>query len=335
MKSVFPPRPGLLPRDAAGETWLAGVIAVLCFIACMATVGASAADRAAQGWAGRLQAEATVQVRPRVGETGSIAAGRAAEVLSGVSGVEEAQALDRQEAERLLRPWLGEAVLPDLPLPHLVTVRLDPQAPASAILMSRALAEAGLDASVDDHQLWRGEVERSAQTVAALAMGVALLVALAAGAAIVYATRAGFQANRLVIETLQLSGGTDRTVAGLFQRRYGMLAATAGACGALGAGLLVMGLRFIGGEGGMTAALPVAWSDLWLLLACPVMAGTVAVIAARVGALSVASQRAMAAGDADPGSYGKGAAAWSGLSARFGELSRRVMTRLGLNRADR
>jgi len=290
MKSPFSPRVGLLPRDAAGETWLSGVIAVLCFIACVAAVGTSAADRAAHGWAGRLQAEATVQVRPRVGETGSVAAGRAAEVLAGVTGVDEAAAMDREEAERLLRPWLGEAALPDLPLPYLVTVRLDADAPASAVLMSRALAQAGLDASVDDHQLWRKEVERSAQTVAALALAVTLLVALAAGAAIIYATRAGFQANRLVIETLHLSGATDRTVAGLFQRRYGLLAAAAGACGALAAGLLVSGLRFVGGEGGMTAALPVAWSDLWFLLACPVVAGAVAVAAARIGAGSVFSK---------------------------------------------
>lgn len=334
MKSLFSSRPGLLPRDSAGETWLAGVVAVLCFIACITAVGTSAADRAAQGWAGRLQSEATVQVRPRVGETGSIAAGRAAEVLAGVEGVDEAQAMDREEAERLLRPWLGEAALPDLPLPYLVTVRLDAEVPASAVLMSRALAEAGLDASVDDHQLWRGEVERSAQIVAALAMAVSLLVALAAGAAIVYATRAGFQANRVVIETLHLSGGTDRAVAGLFQRRYGLLAATAGACGALAAGLLVAALRFLGGEGGMTAALPVAWSDLWLLVACPVIAGTVAVAAARIGAMSVANVWSRRPVEAGPARQGMSSAP-SGLAALTRALSGRLLTRLGLNRADR
>ncbi len=291
MKSPFPSRAGLLPRDAAGETWLAAVIAVLCFIACLAAVGASAADRAAQGWAGRLRAEATVQVRPRVGETGSAAAGRAAETLAGVAGVEEAEAMDRETAERLLRPWMGEAVLPDLPLPYLVTVRLDPDAPASAVVMSRALAEAGLDASVDDHQLWRGEVERSAGTIAALALAGFLLIALAAGAAIVYATRAGYRAQRQVIETLSLSGATDGAVTWLFQRRYGLLAAGAGASGALGAGLLVAGLRFLGGEGGVTAALPVAWSDLWLLAACPMIAGGVALGAAWIGSLTVLGGR--------------------------------------------
>lgn len=278
---LFPTRVGLLPRDAAGETWLSGVIAVLCFMACLAAVGAVAADRAAHGWAHELRAQATVQVRPRVGETGAAAAGRAAETLAGVKGVSEAAAMDRKTAEDLLRPWLGEAVLPDLPVPFLVTVRLDPEAPASPVVLSRALAEAGLDASVDDHALWRGEVERSAAMITALAIAGFLLTAAAAGAAIVYATRAGLQAQRAVIETLSLSGATPGFVAGLFQTRFGLLAAGSGAVGAVVAAVLVAGLRALGGTTGVTAALPLAWSDIWLVSPCPLLAGMVALGAAR------------------------------------------------------
>ena len=278
-------QPGLLPREAAGETWLAGVIAVLCFIACLAAVGAVAADRAAHGWAAQLRAQATVQVRPRVGETGSTAAARAAETLAGVDGVAEAQALDRAAAEALLRPWLGEAALPDLPLPFLVTVRLDPDAPASAVTLSRALAEAGLDASVDDHALWRGEVERSAALITALAIAAFLLTACGAAAAIVYATRAGLAACRSVIETLSLSGASDGAVAWLFQRRFGLLAAGAGAAGAAAAAGLLVLFRFLGGSGSVTPALPLVWSDILILLPCPLLAAGVAIVAARLTAL--------------------------------------------------
>lgn len=288
MIRLFPERrPGLLPPAAAGEPWLMTVIAVLCCLACLAAVAGSAADRAAHGWARQLGAEATVQVRPRVGESGATAAARAAETLAGVDGVEEAAALDRKAAEDLLRPWLGDAVLPDLPLPFLVTVRLDPEAPASALTLSRALAEAGLDASVDDHSLWRGEVERSARLIALLAGAAFLAIALAAGAAIAYATRAGLAAGREVIETLSLNGATDARIAGLFMRRFGLMALAAGAIGAALAGVLVVFLRFLGGSEGLTQALPLAWSDLLLLSPCPLLAATVAVLAARFAALKV------------------------------------------------
>lgn len=280
-------RPGLLPPAAAGEPWLMTVIAVLCFLACLAAVAASAADRAAHGWARQLGSEATVQVRPRVGETGDTAAARAAETLAGVDGVEEAAALSRKDAEDLLRPWLGDAVLPDLPLPHLVTVRLKADAPASAVTLSRALATAGLDATVDDHSLWRGEVERSAALITTLAGAAFLATAFAAAAAIAYATRAGLAAGRGVIETLSLNGATDGRIAWLFQRRFALLAAGAGAIGALLAVALLAFLRFLGGSSGLTQALPITWGDLLLLSPCPLLAATVALLAARFAAMQV------------------------------------------------
>ena len=283
---LFARRPALLPRDAGGEPWLVSLIAVLCFLACLSAVGAAAADRAAHGWARQLRSEATVQVRPRVGETGAEAAARAAETLSGVPGVAEAEAIDRKTAEALLRPWLGDAVLPDLPIPHLVTVRLDRAGPASAVSLSRALASAGLDATVDDHSLWRGEVERSAALITVLALAAFGLTAGAAGAAVAYATRAGMAAQAGVIETLSLNGASDSAIAGLYQTRYGLLAAAAGGIGALAAMVLVAGLRFLGGAEGVTPALPLMWSDLLLLSPCPLLAATVALAAARFMALA-------------------------------------------------
>lgn len=286
IRALFQRRPALLSREAGGERWLIVVIAVLCFLASITAVGAVAADRAAHGWARQLRAEATVQVRPRVDETGPTAAARAAETLAGVKGVAEAEAMDRKAAEALLRPWVGEAALPDLPLPYLVTVRLDPKNPASAPTLSRALAEAGLDATVDDHSLWRGEVERSAGVITALAGAAFLLIAAATAAAIAYATRAGMAAQASVIETLSLNGASDAYVAGLFQRRFGGLAAAAGAMGAGLAALLLALLRLIGGEGGLTPALPLAFSDLLILIACPLLAFGVALLAARFTALA-------------------------------------------------
>ena len=286
MRNPFRGHNAILPREAGGEPWLAVVIAVLCFLACLAAVGALSADRAAHGWARSLRAEATVQVRPRVGETGAAAAARAAETLAGVTGVEEARVLDRETAEALLRPWVGDAVLPDLPLPWLVTVRLDREAPASAVTLSRALAEAGVDATVDDHSLWRGEVERSAALITVLAALAFVLTAGAAGAAIAYATRAGMAAQGAIIGTLSLNGATDDRIAGLYQRRYGLLAAQAGAAGALAAMALAAGLRLLGGSGGVTPALPVAWSDVLILSPCPLVAATVALVAARFAALA-------------------------------------------------
>ncbi|MDO1557910.1 ABC transporter permease [Brevundimonas sp. 2R-24] len=275
-------RPGpLLPLEDARSAALIFVMAALAFLACMAAMGASAGGRAAEGWARDLRGEATVQVRPRADETPAAAAARAAETLGGVPGVEEAAVLERERAEALLRPWLGEAILEDLPIPQLVTVRLTEAAPADARALNRALAEAGLDAVVDDHGRWLADVERAARVAGLIALMVFLLTAAAAGAAVVFATRAGLEARRDVIEILSLSGATDRTVAGVFQRRFALAAGLAGLYGAVAAAGVAALMRLAGGSDGFTPALPLAWSDLLLVSPCPLVAASLGAVAAR------------------------------------------------------
>ncbi|WP_346427380.1 FtsX-like permease family protein [Caulobacter sp. 17J65-9] len=275
----------LLPRDEEREFSLHFVVAVLCFLACLAAVAAIGADRAASGWARDIRGEATVQVRPKLGETGSTAAARAAEALAGVKGVTEAAALEKEKAEALLKPWLGDAVLDDLPIPHLVTVRLDPKAPATAADLHRALSAAGIDGDVDDHARWLRDVERAAGLVRWIAFGVFVVVAAAAGAVVAFATRAGMAAQKDVVEVLHLSGARDEFIARVFQTRFGRLAFEAGAVGALAAIAVALILKLLGGQDGFTPALPLSWWDVTAVSPCPLIAATVAALAARLTTL--------------------------------------------------
>jgi len=70
----------------------------------------------------------------------------------------------------------------------------------------------------------------------------------------------------------------------LFQRRYALLALVAGAAGTATAIALLALLRALGGSEGLTPALPVAWADILMLSPCPLVAATVALVAARLGA---------------------------------------------------
>ena len=279
-------KPGpLLPREDAREVSLGFVVAVLCFLACLAAVTGLAANRAADGWAGQLRGEATVQVRPRVGETETAAAGRAAEALAGVKGVSEAAALERDKAEKLLKPWIGEATLKDLPIPQLVTVELDPRHPATARDLKHALDMAGVDGDVDDHSRWLTDVERSAGMVRWAIAGLFALLAAAAAAVVAFATRASMAAQKDLVDVLHLSGARDNYIAGLFQLRFAWLAALAGLAGAGAAALAMALLKSLGGGDGLTPVLPLEWSDLLAVSPCPFVAATVAILAARATTL--------------------------------------------------
>ena len=279
----------LLPPEDSRDGALVFVVAVLCFLACLAVVAALGANRAAGGWRAQLVGSATVLVRPTGAETADAAAARAAEVLAGIKpGVVEADALEKEKAEALLKPWLGDAdVLQDLPVPRLVSVELDQNRPASAATMQKALQAAGVDATVDDHSLWLKEVLQAGMAARVAALAMASLMAAAAGAVIAFATRAGLAARRDLVGVLHLAGAEDGFIAGLFQTRFARMAAIAGLFGAGGAAMIAATARALGGGEGLTPALPLAWSDLLVLPVCPLLAALVAALAARVTALGL------------------------------------------------
>lgn len=276
----------LLPREPAQDVALIFVTAVLCFFACISIIAALSADRAANGWSRQLQGAATVVVRPGPSETADAAVARATETLAGVKGVSEARALEKEKAYDLIRPWLGPNVeLDQLPVPRLVTVELDPIRPATAQVLQTALVTAGIDATVDDHSRWMKDILRSGALARAAAISVAALLALAAAAVIVFATRAGLTARREVVEVLHLAGAQDDYIADLFRDRFAVLGVIAGLLGALAAAIIGAVVRLVGGGEGLTPILPIAWTDLLWVFACPLIAAIVAAVAARLTAL--------------------------------------------------
>jgi cell division transport system permease protein len=276
-----------LPDADARDGSLTFVVAVLCFLACLTLLGLVAADRAARDWTDQLDGQATVIVRPKGSESPDAAAGRAAETLAGVPGVTEARALEKERAEALIAPWLGDADLSDLPVPRLVAVQLTPQDPATAETLDRALKAQGLDAVVDDHSAWMSDIQRAAQTTRWAGLAIFSLIAIAAAAVVAFATRAGLAARREVVEVLHLTGAEDRFVARLFQLRFARMAALAGLFGAGAAAIMGACLRLAGGGQGLTPVLPIAWSDLLFVLPAPLAAAAVAAVAARFTALAL------------------------------------------------
>ena len=205
----------LLPPPDGRDAALIFIIAALCFLSGLTAIAALGAHRAAEGWQSQLIGSATVVVRPRAGETADGAAARATEALAGVRGVVQAAMMEQADAEALLKPWLGDQVLADLPVPRLVALELDPKAPASLRDLNAAVASAGVDATVDDHSIWIKDIVRAGRMAQAAAIGAAILLALICAAVIIVASRAALAAHRQAVEVLHLSGAEDRFVAGL------------------------------------------------------------------------------------------------------------------------
>ena len=276
----------LLPPDRGRDRPLFAVAAILVFLASLAALGAIGAWSAAANWSAQLAAEATVQVLPAEGRDADADARAAAESLANLPGVIAAEARDRAASEALLEPWLGRGALPDdLPVPRLVAVRLDPVRPPADGAIEALLSDGGYEVVVDDHGRWDDAVRRAGGAIRAFALGLVLLLTLAAGAVIAFAARASLAARWDVADALHLVGAPDGYVTGLFQRRFFLLGVKAGLVGAAAASTAAFALSQAGGAAGAAFFLPrfaLDWTALGLPVGAALAAGLVSALAARL-----------------------------------------------------
>ncbi len=219
-------------RRALSDRLLPMLVGAMAFLAALALAGVVAASGLAQHWRQGAGTSMTVQVPdPAGGRLDRVLA-----LLRATDGIAEARALDDDELDALLRPWLGvrEGRIA-LPLPAVVAVRLSNPLLDAAGLAAR-LQAAAPGTLAEAHDVWMRRLSvlaRSLQACAALAMAVVAFVAVAV---VMVATRAGLSARRDAIEIVHGLGATDGFIAGRFARRATRLAAM----GALGGAALAL-----------------------------------------------------------------------------------------------
>lgn len=211
----------LVPTSSIAGRSLIVVIAIMTFLAALAAGAALLVADASVDWRREVAREASVQIRPLAGRDVEADVARATAILVAADGVRDVRVYTKAESEALLAPWLGQGLdFAELPAPRMIVVKLDEGRRADLEELRRVLAESVPSAALDDHRLW---VERLAQMAsAAVAVGalVFVLIVVAAGLTVAFATRAAMVGNREIIEVLHLVGAADRYIARQFQRRF-------------------------------------------------------------------------------------------------------------------
>ncbi len=208
----------VLPRDGGGRL-LTLVVAVMTYLAGLGLGGGTLVAGAVQGWVGGVEHRLTVQLPPGADPTAALSFLRASR------GIISADALGDDDLGKLLSPWLGEGLdLAKLPVPRLIDLKTNPQAPPDVADLRAGLNNLTPDAKIDDHRAWLLDVLNLAHLARALCFSVAGLVALATIAIVVFATRAGLTQHRDVVEVLHLIGARDGAIAGAFERQVAWIA---------------------------------------------------------------------------------------------------------------
>jgi cell division transport system permease protein len=196
------------------------------------------------------------------------------------------------ELAALLEPWLGQGAVTEedaIPVPALIDVRLaGPVTERRLDELRAALASSVPAARLDAQSGWLTPVFDAIASLQWLAAGLIVLLAATSAAAVWLAARSALGSNRETIEIVHLLGGTDKQIAGIFQRSIGIDAAAGGLAGlALGlAATLLLGRQFAQLGSGMVAGGGLRPLDWALLAAIPLIGIVLAMLTARVTVLA-------------------------------------------------
>lgn len=231
---AFPPRRDvpLVPAASIAGRALVTVIAIMTFLASLAAGSALLIAGASEDWQRSVSREVTIQVRPLAGHDVDAEVAKAVDLARHAPGIGEVDPYSRDEAQKMLEPWLGTGLdLGDLPIPRLIVVKLGGAAPPDLAALRRQLESAVAGVSLDDHQLWLARLATMAHTLVGGGAVIFLLVLTAMALAVGFATRGVMAGNREIVSILHFVGAEDRFIAREFQRHFRRLGLKGGLIG--------------------------------------------------------------------------------------------------------
>ncbi len=277
-------------EDGSGR-FLPWMIALMVYLAALASVAALAAREVVEQWNAGLEGSATVEIAPSPDDaTTEERVAQVLEIVRAARGVESAEAVPAGDINRLLAPWLGTEI-GGLPLPRLVDVKFRSGQAVDLRALSGALTRVS-GARLDDHSLWRERLRTLGRTVQVAAIIIVELIAIAAGATVVFATRSGLAVHRELIELMHLIGSRDSYIARQFQNHAMSLALRGGLLGialaAVTLGVIAIISRPIGDA--LVPGVSIGAATLAALAALPLIAAGIATLTARVTVLRTLRQ---------------------------------------------
>ncbi|ENQ07389.1 hypothetical protein L257_01906 [Brucella abortus 82-3893] len=211
----------IVPDGSVTGNALVIVIAIMTFLACLTLGGVTLVRASAAAWQSQIAREATIQIRPVEGQDIEQELQQASEIARGFAGVKGTAIIDKEATARLLEPWLGSGLnIDELPVPRLVVVTIDENAPPDFESMRAELTWAIPAASFDDHRTWVYRLVSMANTTVLVGTAVLSLVIAATVLTVIFATRGAMSGNGHIIEVLHFIGAESKFVAREFEWHF-------------------------------------------------------------------------------------------------------------------
>ena len=222
----------IVPRASISGRALVAVVAIMTFLASMATGTVLLVSASAAEWQSEVASEITIQIRPASGRDLDRDTAAAAEAMRTQPGIVEVRPFSKEESAKLLEPWLGSGLsIEQLPVPRVIVARLQPGSTLDLAGLRARVTQAAPGASVDDHRAWIERMRSMTGATVFAGIGILALVIIATIISVSFATRGAMAANRPIVEVLHFVGASDSYIANRFLRHFLMLGLEGGLIG--------------------------------------------------------------------------------------------------------
>src|SRR5215467_8319355 len=183
------PNPTAAPIVPAGSVTgrsLTLVITIMCFLACLTAGAVYMMNQSASAWLRDIASEVTVQIEARDRPDVDKLVADVASFLAAQPGIATVRPLSVADATQLLEPWLGQSdALRALPIPRLVALEVDRNAPAELDGLRQTLKERFNGVTLDDHRRWQQQIRTITRSFALGGLAILVLVGAATTAIII------------------------------------------------------------------------------------------------------------------------------------------------------
>lgn len=273
--------------------FLPWIVAVMVFLATLATASAIAIGDTIESWDGSLTGRITIQVPAEDTEVADRTVTAILRLLNGMPEIAAAAALSASKVNALLEPWLGTSGgLEGLPVPRLIDVELVPGSGIDSDSLRSEIAAIDPAAAIDDHRVWLKALIDLARIVELVAFLVLLLIAVSAIAAVVFATQSGLAVHAAIIELLHLMGAQDGYVAHQFQAHAMWLGVRGGIIGSFAATAVLAAIGWVarGIEAAFLPSFTPSIGHALILAAVPAAAVAITMATARLTVIRALSR---------------------------------------------
>lgn len=247
--TAAPQEARLLPSKLRNARALWVVLIIMALLAGCALLFARGSMRLSGEWQSQLSDTMTVQIMLENADDWSEQTRLAQAALASSLPGADIDVLSQTDSKALLRPWLGNATLPDdLPVPGLINIT---GKDLSIEKTQTALESAGVKANIDDNSRYADELRGTAKRLVSIGLGTLLLILLAGLSVNIFATRAGMTAQKDIIRVLVQVGASDKFIAKLFIKQALRRGAFGAAIGLGLAALLWLALSISNDWGGL------------------------------------------------------------------------------------